>query len=305
MNKSDFLSENNKKVLLNRGFTNNTINSISRPSILNNNKHKKFINEILYIDIIIQFNYRDISPIKYKYYNFENLLNDIKKIIGEDRILTFILLIKDDNSLPIYNKNQKIKQNINKITSESVINVSYVPKLDPSQLADFILKGTDGPERINKLKPAATLNNGGTKETFNYNWISYKDEERDIVKHILSDSLKLDIDIYFSDPHSLFYSKEHITLLAEIYEYTLIDALNHLSIFNHTYKNKEKDFIYICFGDLYGLGGLRSENQVNLTKNGQLKFNKYLEKIKEIEKIRIFNKKVNIKNMKNSTYNRK
>ena len=313
MNRTNSLSGNQKKVSTNKILKNNTINATSKQNTTQklykpeNKNYKKLVtNLFLFKNITIKFIHKDIEEIDYKYYNFKNLLTYLKERIEKDKIITYIFLMKDNNpALPIYFKFNYYEKNIEEITTGSTIEIYYVPKLGPIELANFILKGTDGPERINKLKPAATLNNGDTKQTFYYNWISYKDEERNIVKHILSDALNLDIDIYFRDPYALFYSKKHITLLAEIYDYSLIKALNNLTvIFKH--NNKGNDFIHICFGDLYGLGGLKPEEEVKLkTNNGRLKLNKYLEKIKEIEEIermRIFNKKVN---MKNSTYNRK
>jgi hypothetical protein len=286
MNEQNFLSENQKKVLLNRGFNKNTVKSISKQSTikelsnLKNNNHKKYINEIYYIDVIIKFNSKDSAEINYKYSNFEDLLSYIKKIIGQDSILTSIFIENNNQTFLIYHENMKNKENIKKITKGSIIYSINVPKLSPIELANLILNEKDGPERISELKPAATLNNGGISNTFRNNWIYYTNKEKDILKYELSKFLKLDIDIYSRHPHYLFYSKKYMTLLAEIYGYTLIEALDILTItFKH--NNKRKDFIYICFGDLYGLGG---EPEVNLkTNNGRLKLNKYFEKINEFK----------------------
>ena len=287
MKKVESLTENQKNRLTKRDFTKNTINAISKQSTIKNivegknKEHQKFINEILYQDIILEFQLGDI--IEYKYYSFENLLDYVKEIIGENQILTHIILKEDNKIYNVFdqkNKNtfyEKYSRQINKIKTGTNLIILYVPKFNAIELADFVLNGTDGPERINKLKPVGSFNNGSTMSTFRYNWLNYTNEEKNITKKIISDSLKLDIDIYFEDnKYIFFYSVKYLTLLAHIFGFTLDEAFDILSVFRHNKTTpKQNDFIYICYGDVTGFGNEKQKN-VSLTENGNIKMKIYL-----------------------------
>ena len=291
MKKVESLTENQKNRLKNRGFTKNTINAISKQSTIKNivegknKEHQKFINEILYQDIILEFEFGDI--IEYKYYSFENLLDYIKEIIGENQILSHIGLKENNRTYTIFHKKKKSNfyknygrqiNKINKIKTGTILSIVYVPKFNAIELADFVLNGTDGPERINKLKPVGSFNNGSTMDTFYCNWLNYTNEEKNITKKIISDSLKLDIDIYFEDNKYtfFFYSVKYLTLLAHIFGFTLDEAFDILSVFRRNKTTpKQNDFIYICYGDLTGFGNEKQKN-VSLTENGDIKMKIYL-----------------------------
>ena len=160
------------------------------------------------------------------------------------------------------------KENIITYIDDSLSNhltISIIEKINVNDIFGLLQK--EGPDifRINIHKPVATLLSG--RVTFKENYKSYTPEEKNKLDEIL---LSRGIKLYKSsgnDSQYIFYSKNHLLRLCNIFKIDLDKALNILSIIYTTKTDDEMYFIYCAFHNEFDINDiirLHNENKIDI-----------------------------------------
>jgi hypothetical protein len=125
------------------------------------------------------------------------------------------------------------------------IYVNMIPKMTINEMIEYVFELGHDVERINKHKPVATFPSSPEISKF---WINYEDYSLDNKNILNSELLNRGISIY----NKIFYSREYLQRLCDIFGYTLQQGLEIVS----THKNKtnvEMYFIYCAFNNDYDI----------------------------------------------------
>ena len=215
--------------------------------------------------------------IEYKntFNTINSLIKNIKEIIGEDNIIANIMY-KHQYVYNVFKNTFRNTVKNNTLKNNDILNILSYKRLNPKELAKYIINEKSGVEKISMTKPVATLNSSVERSPFSIMWQKYSEEEHENLKDELSKIIGIKINIFIKEKESspIFYSEEFFPILGDVYGYDLQEAFN---VINGTANNnKKRDFIYTSFGDTFE-NNIENNNQefIVLTNNGQKKFDQY------------------------------
>ena len=127
------------------------------------------------------------------------------------------------------------------------------PKLNPEQMANHLFDIGNDIQNISSKKPVSTLPSFTNKGYLRLNFNTYSPEDIHTIQTVLSEKVGIPIEIFIKKPHNslFFYSKKHLQILGELFEFSLEESLQVISTIQDGSDIKIMDFIYIAFGDIY------------------------------------------------------